>query len=234
MNKINDLRDLVESFTDTDTAKQSENNIKYNNTNIQDTLHILDLHKTRSKGESSSSSTSIGRASLEASPPEHVAPIVSVIGVSLDQPRKNHPERRSLRVSIVKNEDRPQQYSCKLAHYDRKRELIANIPADQQDWWGYADALDFISNLPDTTSAYIGKLKNVSTYKFGTPKNMPIVAKTAVVLWADEDSVHTMLWLGDNQYKIDLEEGGLSKKQKQFYVATGYWRNETMEIVEEF
>lgn len=233
-NHMKDLRDLTETFTDIDTAKQSENNIIYQNNNISDILHIIDLNKIRSKGESSSSSTRIGRASLEASPPESSTPIVSVIGVSLDQPTKKHPDRRSLRLSILKDDGSNNKYSCKLAHYDRKRELLSNIPNDIKDYWGYADALEFISNLPDKQNAHIGKLKNTTTYKWGTPVNMPIVAKTAVVLWLDEEGVHTMIWLGDNQYKVDLYDKSLTDKQKQFYIATGYWRNEEFDIVEEF
>jgi len=223
---MKDIRELINKF---EINKQSENNIKYNSISIQDTLDIIDLNKTRSiESESSSSSTPIGRTSSEASPPN-----ISVIGVSMDAPRKKHPERRSIRVSITKSDGTNNRYSCKLAHYSRKRELTANLTPELKCWWGYDDALEFISNLPDKQGAYIGKLKNTTQYKFGTPINMPIVAKTAVVLWADDEGAHVMLWLGDSQYSVYLDPEGLSKKQKQFYVATGYWRN-TDTFVEEF
>lgn len=226
-----DIRDLVTSFA---KDEDRENNIIYQDNNISNTLHILDLHKTRSEGESSSSSTRIGRSSIEASPPESSTPIINVIGVTVEAPRKKFPDRRSIRVSMLKDDGSNNRYSCKLAHYDRKRELLANIPTDMQDWWGYADALDFISNLPDKENAHIGKLKNTTKYKFGTPVNMPIVAKTACVLWIDEEGVHTMLWLGDNQYKVDIYNTDLTDKQKQFYIGTGYWRSQDCNIVEEF
>lgn len=217
MTTNNDLRDLVSSFN----AQQSENNIIYKNNKTLNCLHSIDLHKTRSESESSSSTT------------QPLAKI-NVIGVSLAHPEKKRPDRHKLSLSVCKDTGEINKYTCSLAPYERKRELLHNIPADMRDWWGYQSALEFISGLSDTSSAYIGKLKNTTTYQHGVPKNMPIVARTAVVFWADDAGLHTMLWMGNNEYAIDLYAEGLNKKQQQFFVANGYYRNETTEIVEEF
>lgn len=205
-------------------TQQSENNIIYNNTKVLNKLHSIDLHKTRPAGESSSTT----------SQPLAEAPKINVIGVSLAQPTKKHPNRQRLGISVLKDTGENCKYSVNLAPYERKRELTANIPSEHRDWWGYDAALTFINNLEDTDSAYIGKFKNTTTYQHGVPKNMPIVAKTACVLWVDKDCIHTMLWIGDQEYKVHLYADGLNSKQKQFFSANGYWRNETTEIVEEF
>jgi hypothetical protein len=219
-NNIYDIRDLLSS-EDYDRAKQSENNIKYKNIKTLNSLHTIDLHKTRSANESSSSST------------QPLAKI-NVIGVSLAHLDSKKPNRQKISVSVCKDSGEVSNYSCSLAPYERKRELLHNIPQDKQDWWGYTRAIEFVTNLDDKSGAYIGKLKNTTTYKLGVPKNMPIVLRTAVVLWAEGNELHTMLWMGDNEYHIQLYSESLNSKQKQFFVANGYYKDETTEIVEEF
>lgn len=222
-NNIYDIRDLVATISDDDRAKQSENNIIYKNTNVSNMLHLTSF--TRSAQDESKSTSS---------QPLAQSPSISVIGVSIAQPEAKRPERAKSSISIINTEGQQQQYSCNMTSYARKRELMANIPTDMRDWWGYAAALDFMTALPDKHGAYIGKLKNTTKYSYGTPQNMPIVAKTASVIWVDGASVKCMLWLGDNEYCIDIYDDQLSKKQAQFYSGIGYWRNEKVQIVEEF
>lgn len=206
-------------------AQQSENNINILDNKISNLLHLTSFTSFAPDGAERSNS----------SPPAQplATSLITVVGVSLYHPEKKHPDRRKLKISTIRDNGTQQQYSCSLTHYNRKRELLSNIPDQYTNWSGYKEALDFISSLPDRQNAYIGKLKNTTSYQSGVPKNMPIVAKTAVVHWLSNHGIHTRIWLGDNVYDVELYPDGLNRAQQQYYCATGYWRNETV-TVEEF
>ena len=214
-NKIHDIRD----FLSQNKFNQSENNIKYKNTNNTSNLDIMNWTNSALKSEISSSNETSSQPLAKP-----VAEIVC-IGASLHEVKKNSPDRRKISVSITWDNAKNKQFTAALTHFSRKRELKGTLPnPEYKKWWGYNDALDFISNLPDTENSYIGKLKYTSNYKAGTPQIMPIVPETAVVHWLDDQGIHVMFWLGDNQYLLELNSEHLNKKQQQFYIANGYWK----------
>lgn len=208
--------------------RQSENNINILNSKISNKLLLTS--STCSASDDAESSLK----SPSAQPLAYLKSSIRLIGVSLYTPESRHPDRRKLKISTIREDASQQQYSCALTHYNRKRELMSNLPDQYKSWEGYRDALDFISSLPDKENAYIGKMKNTTAYQRGIPKNMPVVARTAVVHWLDEEGIHTRLWLGDSVYDVDLYPDGMSKTQQQFYCAVGYWRSEDEQIVEDF
>jgi len=207
-------------------TKNRENNIIYKNTKISNCLHLTDYTSIASD-ESDSNSTS--------SQPLATSSDINVIGVSFAIPEKKRPDRRKITMSIIRESGETKQYSSALVSWDRKRELKANVPDQARSYWGYDAAIEFAKNLPDRHSVYLGKLKNTTAYQYGVPRNMPIVANTACVLWGDELGLHVMLWLGNEEYQIDLYAEGLNEKQKRFYMANGYWRRDSdLFVVEDF
>ena len=215
-NKHSDIRD----FLSQNKFEQSENitNNKLKSNKVSNNL--LSMNCAYFADDEISSSNETSSRSLAEQMPQ-----ISCIGVSMNQPKKNSPDRRVINVSVTWDNAENIQLSSNLAHYSRKRELKGTLADEQmKKWWGYDDALEFISNLEDPNEAFIGKLRNTGVYKAGTPVKLPIVPETACVHWVDNDGVHVMLWLGDSQYAVDLYSEHLSKKQKQFYVASGYYR----------
>lgn len=205
-------------------AHQSENNINILDSKLSNLLHLTSFTSSAPDGDERSNLSPPAQP-LAGSP-------IKVIGVSLYHIEPKHPDRRKLKISTIRDDGSQQQYSASLTHYSRKRELLSNIPEQFRTWDGYREALDFISSLTDKENAYIGKLKNTTSYQAGVPKNMPIVAKTAVVHWLSDEGVHTRIWLGSNSYDVDLYGSGLNASQQKYYLGIGYWRDETVEVEE--
>lgn len=220
---MHDLLNNAQNKNNNSYAK-SDNNIKYKNTKVSNMLHLTSF--TTPALESECDSTS--------SLPVEATPVINVIGVSLAHQHKQRPDRPSTSISIINDLGEQKQYRCNMAPYERKRELTANLKGEYLDWPGYKQALDFIKTIPNKESCYIGKFKNTTTYQFGVARNMPTVAQTASVLWVDEhNQIKCMLWLGNEEYLVDIYADGLSQKQQQYYRGIGYWRNDT-DVVEDF
>jgi hypothetical protein len=204
---------------------QSESNINILSNKVSNILNLKSYTSSAQESERTNlSPTALPVASIP----------IRIITVSLCAGDRKHPDRRKLKFSIIKEDGTQTQYTSNLTCYSRKRELLSNLSEEYKQWEGYTQALNFMSELPDRDSAYIGKLKNSTTYQLGVPKNMPVVAKTVALLWADDHGAHVRVWLGSKTYDLDLYSEGLSSAQKHYYIAQGQWRNETETVVEEF
>lgn len=221
-----DLRDLLAQDQD------RENNINIKDIKIKDTFNVLHLTSFASGDERTKSSTSQVAEATKTSDNEisefaetHKPEIVT-IGVTMKQPMRKSPDRRSFNISVIYDNGDKKEMSCDMAHYDRKRELKGTIKDKCfLDWWGYDAALEFMKNLPDPQNSYVGKMKNKSRYVKGVAKKLPILTKTAAVHWVEDDGIFIMLWLGDCEYLIELD-ANINDKQRNFFVATGYWVQE--------
>jgi len=217
---MKDLRDLTETFTDIDTAKQSESNILYNNKYYNNKDNIYHISDTGVADETNTSSTSIGRASLEASPPN-----VVFVGATMHQPLKKSPERRKFNFTIGTSNGMTSQFTANMAHYTRKRELTSNVPDEHANWFGYEEAIEHMGKLDNPQESYVGKLKPKAVWEKGKPSSNSITPETVVVYWLDEQDAHLLLWLGNEQIHITLGNT-LSKKQQMHFVASGYYKKE--------
>lgn len=218
--------------------KDRENNIKYNNTISTSNLDFVscaysahdEQEITSSKSTSSLPLAGTRGANASSRKKENKAPIsngeVVCIGVSLRQPQKHKPDRRQFGISVTWDTGVNEQLSCDMTHYSRKRELkgtISDVKAKQ--WPGYDSAIEFMHSLGNTIKqdSYCGKLRSSSRYVAGVPQKLPIIPRTAGVHWCDPTGVWIKLWLGEQEYVIELD-GNVNEKQKNFYVATGYWK----------
>lgn len=218
--------------------KDRENNTRYNNTTNTSNLDFVSCaYSAHDEQEitSSKSTTSLPLAgtrgavvSLEKK--GNRAPIsngeVVLIGVSLRQPQKHKPDRRAFGISVTWDTGVNEQLSCDMAHYERKRELKGTISdSSAKQWPGYDCALDFMQSFDKSVKqdSYCGKLRHSSKWKNGVPQKLPIIPKTAAVHWIDNTGAYVRLWLGEQVFDIELN-ANISGKQKQFYVATGYWK----------
>lgn len=219
-----DLRDLL--------AQDRESNINIKDIKIKDTFDVLHLTSFADGDERSKSSTSYVAEATRTSDiestefAENYKPEIVTIGVTMKQTTRKSPDRRSFNISVIYDDNSKKEMSCDMAHYERKRELKGTIKDKRYlDWWGYDSAIDFMKNLPDPQESYVGKMKNKSRYVKGVAKTLPILSKTAAVHWVDDEGIFVMLWLGDSQYLVQLNEN-INENQKNFYIATGYWIQE--------
>ncbi len=223
-NSTQDIRDFISSFT----AQESENITSNNYNNV--TSKLLNVSCAYSADSEISSSNETTSPSL-AEP----RPSIVCIGVSLNQPKKKSPDRRVINVSVTWDNGTNKQFSCNLAHYNRRRELKGTLPDPAlAQWEGYDDALMTMENMGEfKQDAFIGKLRNSSKYVHGVPQKSPIVPKTAALQWVDAEGIHVLLWLNNEQFQVDLFAENLNSTQAQFYVASGYYRNQQDIMCEE-
>lgn len=223
---------LTESLTLPHTVSDRESNINYQYKNIKNNF-LFSCYT--SSAEKFHERVGASPQHVSSKPPlgkdQNTDDEIIIVGVTLLLPDSRRKNRHTINISVMYNSGKKVQLSSKMVPWDRKRELRSNVADQYRDWSGYECALEHMAQVHTENNAWIGKMTNTATYQRGVPKSMPIVPHTASVMWIEDgepDQAHVMLWMGDSEYYVKLSGDDLTRTQRQFYSATGYWKQAPM------